>query len=98
MSIYERYSDKTKYMYLMIKDEKYFDRYMAIWKKVNNIIQKDNSELIYSKKYLKAEKRLIPKESFKCFYIPVIFFDSVFRKDEKYYPKVFLDKFIQNYF
>ena len=55
MSIYERYSDKTKCIYFMIKDEKKLD-----------------SELIYNKKHLKTEKRFDTKESFYCFYIPVI--------------------------
>ena len=31
MSIYKRYSDKTKHMCFMIKDEKDFDKYIAIW-------------------------------------------------------------------
>ena len=58
-------------------------------KKVNNTIKKEiNRELIYNKQYLKAEKRFNTKESFQCFYIPVILFDSVYRKDGNYYPKV----------
>ena len=66
MSIYKRYSDKTKCMYLMLKDEKKIDKYMTIWEKVSNIIiKKINSELIYNKKYLKAEKRFNAKESFQ---------------------------------
>ena len=40
MSIYKRYSDKTKCMYFMIKDDKSFDKYMTIWEKVRNIIKK----------------------------------------------------------
>ena len=40
MSIYKRYSDKTKCMYFMIKDAKNFDKYMTIWEKVCNIIKK----------------------------------------------------------
>ena len=40
MSIYKRYSDKTKCMYFMIKNEKMFDKYMTIWKKVSYIIKK----------------------------------------------------------
>ena len=72
---------------------------MTIWEKLSNIIiKKINSELIYNKKYLKAEKRFNTKESFQCFYIPVILFDSVYRKDRKYYPKVLLEKFIHNFF
>ena len=68
-------------------------------KKVNNTIKKEiNRELIYIKQYLKAEKRFNTKESFQCFYVPVILFDSVYRKDGNYYPKVFLEKRIYNFF
>ena len=77
MSISKRYSDKAKCMSFMIKDGKTFVKYMIIWEKVSNIIKNFNSELIYNKKYLKAEKRFNTKESFQRFYIPVILFDSV---------------------
>ena len=40
MSIYKRYSDKTKCMYFMIKDENIFHKYMTIWEKVSNKIKK----------------------------------------------------------
>ena len=69
--------------------KKFFDKYMTVWEKDSNIIKKINGELIYNKKYLKAEKRFNSKESFQCFYIPVILFDSVYKKDRNYYPKVF---------
>ena len=83
----------------MIKDENLVDNYMTIWEKFSNIIiNKFNSELIYNKKYLKAEKRLNTKESFQFFYIPVILFDSFYRKDGNYYSKVFLEKIIHNFF
>ena len=55
-------------------------------------MNKINSEPIYNKKYLKAEK------CFQYLYIPVILFDSVHRKDGNYYPKMFLEKFIHNFF
>ena len=74
------------------------DNYMTIWEKVSNIIKKKiNNELLYHKKYLNAEKRFNMKESFQCFYIPVILFDSVYRKDENYYCKVFLENMIHNF-
>ena len=44
-----------------------------------------------TKKYLIAQKRFNTKESFHCFYIPVILFDSGYRKDGSYYPKLFLE-------
>ena len=64
MSIYKGCSDKTKGMFFMIKDETIFDKYMTIWEKFSNIIKTISSELIYNKKYLKAEKRFKTKESF----------------------------------
>ena len=44
---------------------------------------------MYNKTDLKAEKRFITKESFhKAFYIPVILFDSVCRKDRSCFRKI----------
>ena len=40
MSIYKRDFDKTKCMYFLIKDEKYFYKYNKIWENVSNIIKK----------------------------------------------------------
>ena len=76
----------------------FFDKYINIWEKVSNITKKNNSELIYNKKYLKFGKKFTKKESFQCFYIPVKLIDSVYRKDENCYPKVFLGKCIYNFF
>ena len=99
MSIYKRYCDEIKCINFLIKDEKCFDKQMTIWEKVSNIINKKvNSELIYNKNYLEAGKRFNTKETFQYFYIPVILFDSVYRKDGNYYSKAFLEKFIINLF
>ena len=99
VSIYKRFSDKTKCMYFMIKyDLFFFYKYMAIWEKVSSIIiKKFNSEFLYNKKYLKAEIRFNTKESFQFFYVPVILFHSVYRKDGNCYAKVLLEKFIHNF-
>ena len=99
MNIYKRYSNKTKCMYFMIKDENIFDKPMAIWEIVSNVIKTNfNSELIYNQKYLKAEKRFNARESFQYFYVPVILLDLVYRKDGIYYPKVSLEKLVHNFF
>ena len=83
-------------MYFMIKDEKIFDKYMIIWEKVSNMI-KNNSELIYNKKYITAEKIYnSTKESFQYFYIPVIVFDSEKMQTiilECFYKNLFLVKY-----
>ena len=49
------------------------------------------------KKKAEKKKKLNTKESFQCFYIPVILIDSVHRKDENYYPQVFLEKFMHSF-
>ena len=49
---------------------------MEIIEKVRNIIKnKFNSQLIYSKKYLKAEKEVNTKAGFQCLYMPVVLID-----------------------
>ena len=57
---------------------------MTIEEKVRTLIKKFNSELICNKKDLKSDKRVTTKESFRCFYIPVILLDSIYRKDGNY--------------
>ena len=56
MSAYGIDFDETECMYFMIKEENVLDKYMEIGEKVDYIIKKINSELIYSKKYLIAKK------------------------------------------
>ena len=68
MSIYKIYSGKTKCMYFMIKDEQVFHKYMTVWEKASDIIIiKTNSDLIYNKKYIKAEKFSTQKKAFSIF-------------------------------
>ena len=40
---------------------------MKIWEKVSNIIKKINSELIFNKKYLKAEKKFNTQKKLSMF-------------------------------
>ena len=42
----------------------FFYKYMTVLEEVNNIIEKVNRELIYNKRYIKAEKRFNMKERF----------------------------------
>ena len=56
MSIYKRYSHKTKCMYFMIKDEKILINISHFGKTWQYNKKKTNSELIYKNKYLKAVK------------------------------------------
>ena len=46
-----------------MKDEEFVGKYKEILEKVSDIIKKLNNELIYNKKYLKAETKLITKTS-----------------------------------
>ena len=62
---------------------------MTVWEKVSNIIKKKNSELLYNKKYLKAEKRFNTKEGSQGIYISVILITSVYIKDKNSILKCF---------
>ena len=65
MSRFKTYSNKTKYMCFMIEDEKSCNKYMNIWGKVSHVLKTNfNSELIYNKIYLKAEKIFNTQKSF----------------------------------
>ena len=58
MMICKRNLDENRHIHFLIKEEKLFIKYMEILEKASNTIKnKFNSELIYSKKYLKAEKK-----------------------------------------
>ena len=88
--MYKRDFHKTSFRYFLIKEEKIFVKYNEILEEVRNIIKKRfNSKLVYNKKYLNINT----KEGFQCFYASVISIDSVYRKDETYYPKVFLENY-----
>ena len=67
MIIYKRNFDENRCIYFLIKKEKVFIKYLKILEKARNIIKnKFNSEIIYSKKYLKAEKKT-QKEAFNVY-------------------------------
>ena len=58
MIIDKRNFDEKRRIYFLIKEEKVFIKYMEILEKVSNIIKNEfNSKLIYTKRYLKAEKK-----------------------------------------
>ena len=65
----------------LMTEEKVFIKYMEILEKVSNIIKnKFNSELISSKKYIKAEKKkkkTPAKRVIQCLYAPVIMINSI---------------------
>ena len=66
MSTYRSF-DKNNCMYFMTKEEKVFDKHNEIWENNSKIIKKINSELAYSKKYIKYENKISTKENFHVF-------------------------------
>ena len=49
---------------------------------------------LYAVKISKSlKKKVNTKWGFQYLYAPVILIDSIYRKDENYYPKVFLEKY-----
>ena len=57
MSIYIGDFDKTTSMFFLIKDEKFLEKDIEIWRKVSSIISKEfNCGSMHNKKYLNAKK------------------------------------------
>ena len=69
MVIYPRYFDKSKCVCFMIKEGKLFDKCINLGGSFFNVMKNIfNSELIYNKKYLKAEKNSTQKKAFRNIY------------------------------
>ena len=58
---------------------------MKITEKVGNIKNKSDNEL--------KQTHTRTKGAFQCLYALIILTDSIYRKDENYYPIVFLEKY-----
>ena len=96
------YDGQTKWMYFLIEDDDLLKKY-TIWHKVSADIKKEfDSEPAYNKNYLKTkikshgdkvtdfyDKRIPNLDSnYTC--LAVISLDSALKKDDNYYPHVFL--------
>ena len=56
MYAYRKDFDETKYVSLLIKDDKLLEKYNEIWEKVSNIIYKEfDSNPVYNEKYIKTK-------------------------------------------
>ena len=67
MIIYQNFFEENRRIYILIQKEKKLIKYMEILEKVSYIIKnKFNNKLIYSKKYLIAEKNAQNETMFSC--------------------------------
>ena len=87
-------------MTFSIKDDKLLEKYNEIWETVTNIIYKEfDSNPIYNEKYIKTKIKVYNKKvntnfhGLECVCLPIILLDSVYKKDNKYYPLVFLEEY-----
>ena len=94
---------QTKWMYLLIEHDDLLEKYNTIWDKVSADIKKElDSEPVYNKNYLKTKiqshgdevtdfyDKKIPKLDFNNICLAVITLDSALKKDDNYYPEVFI--------
>ena len=97
------YDRQTKWMYFLIEDDDLLEKYSTIWDKVSDDIKKEfDSEPVYNKIFLKTKikshdhevidfyDKEIPKVDSNHTCLAVISLDSIPKKDENYYPQVFL--------
>ena len=97
------YNRQTKWMYFMIEDDELLEKYNNIWDKFSTDIKKSfDSKFVYNKEFLKIKIKFycdevtdlydkkIPKVDSNHTCLAVIRLDSALKKDENYYPLVFL--------
>ena len=97
------YDGQTKCMYFLTEDDELLKIYNSIWDKVSADIKKEfDSEPVYNKEFLKTKikshgdevkdfyDKKIPKVDSNHSSLAVISLDSALKKDDNYYPQVFL--------
>ena len=78
-------------MSFLIEDEELSRRYDDIWNKVSTRMKKElDSELLYNKEFVNKEMSILGSYYTS---LAVISIDFTFKKDENYYPQVFLKQF-----
>ena len=97
------YDGQTKWMCFLIEDDDFLEKYNTVWDKVGADIKKEfNSAPVYNKEFLKAKIKFhddevtdfydkkYPKVDSSPTCLAVISLDSALKKDDSYYPQVFL--------
>ena len=97
------YDGQTKGMYFLIENDELLEKYNSIWDKVSADMKKEfNSEPVYNKEFFKIKikshgdevteffDKKIPEVDSNHTCVAVISLDSALKKDENYYPQVFL--------
>ena len=97
------YDGQTKWIYFVIEDDDLLEKYNTIWDKVSAGIKNEfDSEPVSNKSYLKTKIRShgdevtdfydkkVPKLGSNHACLAVISLDSALKKNENYYPQVFL--------
>ena len=96
------YQEEVKWIYFFIEDGELLEIYNDVWNRVDNNKKQVGCKLMDNKKILLTKIRSysneatdfhneeVPKVGSNCTCLPVISLDSVLKKDESYYLKVFL--------
>ena len=95
--------DETKWMYILIEDDDFLEKYNTVWDKATADIKKEfDSEPAYNKTFLKTkiksrcdevtgfQIKKIPKVDSNHNSLAALSLDSPLKKDENCYPQVFL--------
>ena len=95
--------DKLNRCIFLIEDDNLLEKYNTIWDKVSADIKKElDGEPVYNKELLKAKIKSHDHEVIDFYYkkvpkvdsndtsLAIITLDSALKKDENYYPQVFL--------
>ena len=98
----KRYDGQTKWMYFLIENDDLLEKYTVLDKVSADIKKESDSEPVYNKTFLKTRiksygddvtdfyDKEIPKVDSNHTCLAVISLDSALKKEENYYPQVFL--------
>ena len=98
----KRYDGQTKWMYFLIENDDLLEKYTVLDKVSADIKKESHSEPVYNKTFLKIRiksygddvtdfyDKEIPKVDSNHTCLAVISLDSALKKEENYYPQVFL--------
>ena len=98
----KRYDGQTKWMYFLIENDDLLEKHTVLDKVSADIKKESDSEPVYNKTFLKTRiksygddvtdfyDKEIPKVDSNHTCLAVISLDSALKKEENYYPQVFL--------
>ena len=91
ITYWKSYDGEIKWMYFLIEDDDLLEKHTTIWKRIWAFLQFFKTKIISHGEEVFYDKKVTKMDSnHTC--LTVISLDSAFKKDENYFPQVFLKR------